>query len=76
VGVWVTPSLKLYAGYNVIYWSNVIRPGNQIDRVIDVRFVPNPPPGFVSSGLNRPQPLFSQSDVWIRGVQFGLEMRW
>jgi len=76
VGFWVTPSLKVYAGYNVVYWSNVIRPGNQIDRVVDVRFVPNPPPGFISSGQNRPLALFSQSDVWIRGVQFGFEWRW
>jgi hypothetical protein len=76
LGFWVTPALKLYAGYNFLFWSNVIRPGDQIDRVVDVTFVPNPPPGIVPSGQNRPQVLFRQSDLWVQGVQFGVEWRW
>ncbi|HJZ55502.1 MAG TPA: BBP7 family outer membrane beta-barrel protein [Gemmataceae bacterium] len=76
IGFWVTPAIKAYMGYNFLYWSNVIRPGDQIDRVVDVTFVPNAPPGVAPSGLNRPQPLFRQSDLWIHGLQFGVEWRW
>jgi len=75
LGYWVTPNFKLYTGYNAIYWSNVIRPGDQIDRTVDVTFVPNSinvPP----SGQNRPRALFKQSDMFITGVQFGMEWRW
>jgi hypothetical protein len=76
-GYWLTPNVKAYVGYNFLYWSNVIRPGDQIDRVVDQSFIPNTvgiTPGF--SGQLRPQPLFQQSGFWAQGVQFGLEARW
>ncbi len=75
VGYRLSPSLKAYVGYNVMYWNNVIRPGDQIDGVVDLTFVPNAP-NVPPSGLNRPQPLFKQSDMWMTGVQFGMEWRW
>ena len=76
LGFWVTPVIKAYVGYNFLYWSNVIRPGDQIDRMVDVTFVPNPPPGVPFSGQNRPQPTFQQADLWVNGIQFGLMGRW
>lgn len=76
IGYWLTPNMKVYAGYNVLYWSNVVRPGDSIDRVVDVTFVPNPPPGIAASGLNRPQPQFQQSSLWVQGIQLGMEWRW
>lgn len=76
LGYWVTPKLKAYVGYNFLYWSNVIRPGDQIDRVVDVTLVPNPPAGVASSGQTRPQPTFRQSDLVVNGIQFGAEWRW
>ena len=82
LGYWVTPSVKLSVGYNALYWSNVVRPGDQIDRTIDVTFIPNPPinpatgqvPAF--SGLNRPAVPFQQDHLWVNGLQFGAEWRW
>jgi hypothetical protein len=75
LGYWVLPRLKLYAGYNFLFWSNVIRPGDQIDHVVDLTFVPNSPP-VAASGQLHPQPLFRQSNLWVTGVQFGVEWRW
>jgi hypothetical protein len=75
-GYWLTPVLKAYVGYNFLYWSNVLRPGDQIDRTVDVTFVPNPPPGVPFSGQNRPQPTFQQSHLFVNGIQFGLMGRW
>jgi hypothetical protein len=77
LGYWLTPNVKVYTGYNFLYWSNVIRPGEQIDRVVDQSFIPNTvgiTPAF--SGQFRPQPLFQQSGFWAQGIQFGLEARW
>lgn len=75
VGYWLTPSLRVFAGYNFLYWTNVIRPGDQIDHVVDLTFVPNAlPAGF--SGQHRPRPLFKQSDLAVNGVQFGVDWRW
>jgi hypothetical protein len=75
VGYWVAPSLRVYVGYNFLYWTNVIRPGDQIDRVVDLTFVPNAP-AVTFSGQNRPHPLFTQRDLVVNGVQFGLDWRW
>ena len=76
VGYRLTPNLRLFVGYNFLYWSNVVRPGDQIDRVVDLAQVPNPPAGVVASPNPRPLPTFQQSDFWAHGVQFGLELRW
>jgi hypothetical protein len=74
-GYWVLPNLKVHMGFNFIYWTNVIRPGGQIDNVVDLTYVPNAP-HVPSSGQARPQPLFHQSDLWVTGLQFGAEWRW
>jgi hypothetical protein len=76
LGYWVTPNAKAFVGYNVLYWSNVIRPGDQIDRVVNIQFVPNPAMGTPPSSVQRPLPTFRQSDLWANGLQFGLEFRW
>jgi hypothetical protein len=70
----LTPNLAVHLGYNFIYWSNVIRPGDQIDRVVDLSFVPNAPP--VPTITPRPQPTFTQSGFWTQGLQFGVDYRW
>jgi hypothetical protein len=75
VGYRVTDHLRVFAGYNFLLWTNVIRPGDQIDRVVDVSFVPNSPPA-PPSGMSRPHPLFAQRDLVVNGIQFGLDWRW
>ena len=75
LGYFVTPNIRLYAGYNFLLWTNVIRPGDQIDHTVDLTFVPNSPAaGF--SGQDRPRPLFKQSDLVVNGIQFGVDLRW
>jgi hypothetical protein len=82
LGYWLTPGVKFYVGYNALYWSNVARPGDQVDRTIDVTFIPNPPvnpatgqvPAF--SGMNRPVVPFRQDHLWVNGIQLGAEWRW
>jgi hypothetical protein len=75
LGYWLTPNFKAFVGYNLLYWTDVLRAGEQIDRVVDLTFVPNAPPA-IPSGQQRPAALFNQSDLWVTGVQFGVEYRW
>jgi hypothetical protein len=75
LGYSLTETLRVFTGYNFLLWTNVIRPGDQIDRVVDLTFVPNAP-AVLPSGQNRPQPLFRQRDLVIHGIQFGAELRW
>jgi hypothetical protein len=73
LGFRVTDHLKLLIGYSFLYWSNVVRPGNQIDRVIDVSQIPNSGLTVAPTGQGRPAPLFKSTDFWAQGISFGME---
>lgn len=72
----ITTNLYASVGYNILYWSNVVRPGDQIDRVLDVTQIPNGPLGFQPTGQRRPAVLFRESDLWAHGISVGLELRY
>ena len=72
VGYQLTDKIRLYAGYNFLYWTNVIRPGGQIDRILDVTQIPNfTIAGATPAGQNRPAVLFRESDYWAQGIVIG-----
>jgi hypothetical protein len=75
LGLQVTPRIKLLVGYTFLYWSNVVRPGNQIDRVIDISQVPNTGLAVPSAGGNHPAALFKSTDFWAQGLSFGMEFK-
>jgi hypothetical protein len=62
-----------------MYWSRVVRPGDQIDPVIDTRLVVQneppilPPPGVPAA--TRPAFQFASSPFLVQGLTFGLEYR-
>jgi hypothetical protein len=67
--------VRVNVGYQFLYWSEVARPGEQIDRAI------NPSQvavfgGFGLVGPARPAPIFSTSDFWAQGLNFGLEVQY
>jgi hypothetical protein len=73
IGYNLTPRLRATVGYSLIYVSDVVRPGNQIDRVINTSQLPNAPVMF--SGTPRPAGQFRTTDFWAQGISFGLEFR-
>jgi hypothetical protein len=76
VGYQLTSNLRLFVGYNVLYWSSVLRPGDQIDRVLDVTRIPNFSTGSPPVSQVRPVVLFKDSGFWAQGATFGLELRY
>jgi hypothetical protein len=72
VGYQLTEGLRFFVGYTFIYWSNVFRPGDQIDRVIDTTQLPPAPP----NGQARPMVPLKSRDFWAQGMNFGLEYRY
>jgi hypothetical protein len=77
LGYQLTDHLRAYVGYNFLYWDRVVRPGAQIDRMLDVTQIPNfPVPGAVPTGQSRPLVPFKETDFWAQGLTFGLEFRW
>src|SRR5262249_30888550 len=62
-------------GYDYLWWDDVARPGNQIDRTVDPRQSPSSlqfVPGFVGA---RPAPQLNNSGIWIQGLSFELGLR-
>ncbi len=74
IGYQMTEQLKLSLGYTAIYWSNVVRPGDQIDMNVNPDLFP-PVAGPVSLP-NRPMFAFDTTDYWVQGLSFGGEYRW
>src|SRR5262249_16222369 len=59
----VTSRLRLFVGYDLLYLSNVLRPADQIDRVLDVTQIPNANFGGTRpTGVGRPAVLFREND--------------
>ena len=77
VGYQLTRSARIYAGYSLLYISNVVRPGDQIDRRINPTQAPaivGVPFGLV--GTPAPLPQIHHTDFWAQGMTFGLQLRY
>jgi hypothetical protein len=76
-GYQVTDNVRAFVGYNFLYVSSVIRPGDQVDRVLDITQIPNfPVPGVQPTALGRPTVLFKEADFWAQGINLGVEIRY
>jgi hypothetical protein len=67
VGYQVTSQFRIHAGYDFLFWSNVVRPGNVIDTGINPTQIP---PGTLV-GARRPAPRPDGSDFWAQGLDLG-----
>jgi hypothetical protein len=72
LGYWVTPHIRLEAGYQFLYWSQVARPGDEIDTTVNPAQVPRDPRFGNGLGDARPAFQFHQSDFWAQGFHFGV----
>lgn len=65
----VTRQIKWTVGYDLMYWSRVVRPGDQISLFV------NPTQGSGQELRGTPGPLFpfKETDLWITGVSTGFE---
>ena len=75
LGYNITPRVKATFGYTFLYWSNVARPGNQIDRNINPVNIPTSGAQGLGPAGGPPTFNFQQSGYWAQGLNFGLEFR-
>jgi hypothetical protein len=68
----VTDNWKLTLGYTFIYWTNVVRPGDQIDRNLNINQIPNFAAG-PATNIVRPVVPFKETSFWAQGLSFGME---
>lgn len=70
-----TQRLSTYVGYNMLYISRLMRPGDQIDPVVNPVFLPVSQFYGGDFGPVRPINSFNKSDFWTQGVTFGMSLR-
>jgi hypothetical protein len=71
----VTRHVVVYAGYSVLYWSNVARAGQQVDTNVNLNLVPTSNTFGQPGGPNLPQASIHDTGFWAQGVHLGLELR-
>lgn len=74
IGYQMTRRLRMTAGYSLIYWGNVVRPGDQVDLNVNTNLLA--PTLDPLTGPLRPQFNFVETDYWVQGLNFGGEFRW
>ena len=75
LGVNVTERICAFVGYNFIYVNNVLRPGDQIDRSLNLSQSSTIGIGSLI-GAARPTTLFNSTDFWAQGINFGFQVRY
>ena len=60
-----SPAWRAMAGYSIIYWSNTVLAGNQIDTQIDP-----------TQTIAQPRFHFQRTDFLVQGINLGAEYRW
>jgi hypothetical protein len=76
IGYDITDNLRVFAGYDFLFWSNVVRPGEQIDLNVSPSYRPTILGPGVGGGPRVPAVLFNTNSYWAQGVSFGLMYRY
>ncbi|MCC9643805.1 BBP7 family outer membrane beta-barrel protein [Rhodopirellula sp. JC740] len=76
VGYQITDQLRATFGYTFLYWSNVVRPGDHIDRRVDTAQLPNGTTPATPVLADYPAFEWDNTDYWAQGINFGGEYRW
>ena len=72
LGWQLRPNVYATVGYTFLYWSNVLRPGNQIDRNVNASLIPTSQDFGRGNTQGPPNFSFHGSDFWAQGLNFGL----
>lgn len=78
LGYQLTDWASIVVGYTLLYANNVVRPGQQIDHIVN----PTQSPSFGGpattslAGAARPRFRFESSDFWAQGLNVGIVLRY
>jgi hypothetical protein len=72
VGAQLTDCLRVFVGYDFLYWSSVARAGDQIDLRVNPNQIAPPLP---LGGPALPAFVPNRTDFWVQGVSVGAELR-
>lgn len=63
----IRPTVSVHVGYNLIWMSDVVLSGDQIDRNVNLSQVPGP-----TVGPNVPAFQFRSTEYWVQGINMGV----
>ncbi len=68
LGFWLTPNVQVTAGYTVLWWTEVARPGDQVDLRVN----------SLQGALGPRLPAFPNNDttIWVQGLSVGWALRY
>lgn len=75
-GYEVTTHLRVYLGYSFLYWSSVIRPGDQLSTTVNKSQLPTSTSFGPLFGPAQPAPKFVETDFWAHGLNCGFAVRY
>ena len=70
LGYHVDANLRLLVGYTFLYLGDVVRPGDTIDPAVNGTLLD---PLVPFSGSSQPSFSFRDTDMWVMGINFGVE---
>jgi hypothetical protein len=76
LGYQLTRGIRISCGYDFLYTYNVLRPGLQIDPVINPNTTPTSATFGTPGGPTRPSQLFVLTDYYAQGVNWALTFRY
>jgi hypothetical protein len=75
VGVNVGQNLRLSTGYSFLYINSVVRPGGQVNPVVNPSLIPASRAFGSTSGPGQPTVSTRQDDFYVHGLRFLIELR-
>jgi len=76
LGYRLTDAILLTAGYSFLYWSDVARPGDQVDLALNPSQLPTSSGAGTLVGAARPAATLHGTDFWAHGLNVGIELRY
>ena len=76
LGFQVTKNVSLRVGYNLLWWSDVLRPGSVISPQVTLSQVPIDPTFNAGAAATRPVTAFRSSDFLAHGLVVGVLVDW
>lgn len=76
LGYNISQRCSVTVGYDFLYISRLMRPGDQIDPVVNPVFVPVRPEYPGDFGPVRPRNDFNRTDFWAQGITLGFSVKY
>ncbi len=76
LGIAVTKYMTLYTGVSAMYFSDIVRPGDQVNPVVSSASIPFSPNYGTVGAPRSPNFVLRETSHWLGGVNFGFRLQY